>query len=203
MAISKRQFLKKTALGGLVIMLPMTILVMGFKWLAQVVTDMIQPFTDLVVRSWGFPELLGDFIVLSAMFVVCFVVGWLVSTAGGAWFHHKFDDRLQRMAPGYRLIKDIVNQFFGDENSSPFANGEVALVTIFGVGHPTQVTAIITSKHQDGRYTVFVPTGPNPTSGNIYHVDAAQVELRPNADLERCMRTIIACGAGSGALFKS
>ncbi len=199
--VSKEDFFKKTVLGGLVIVLPIAILAMGVRWLFRFVTDLIQPFTNLVVNTIGFPEVIGDVIVLAAMVALCFIVGWLVTTTGGSWFHKHFDDRLLRMAPGYRLVKDIVGQFFGDASKSPFANGEVALVRLFGEENPTLVTAIVTSKHEDGRYTVFMPTGPNPTSGNIYHVKPSQVTLCPEINIEQAMRTIIACGAGTGDLL--
>ena len=68
----------------------------------------------------------------------------------------------------YKLIKEIVLQFFGDSSSSPFSSGEVAIVQLFGATCPTTVTAIVTSKHDDGTITIFMPTGPNPTSGNIF-----------------------------------
>ena len=199
--VSKEVFFKKTILGGLVIVLPIAILAMGIRWLFNLVTDAIQPLTNLVVKVLGFPELVGDMFVLAGMIGACFLVGWFVTTAGGAWFHLHFDDRLSRYAPGYRLVKDIVNQFFGDASKSPFANGEVAMVKLFGVDNPTEVTAIITSKHQDGRVTIFMPTGPNPTSGNIYHVTPEQVRLCPDVSIEQAMRTIIACGAGTGDLL--
>jgi uncharacterized membrane protein len=194
-------FFKQTLLGGLVIVLPLAILVMGLRWLFQLITDVIQPFTAVVVNKWGFHELVGDAIVIVAMVFICFVLGYLVSTSGGAWFHKKFDDKLSKLAPGYRLITDIVGQFFGDASQSPFANGEVALVQLFGADNPTLVTAIVTSKHADGRFSVFMPTGPNPTSGNIYHVQDWQVSLCPEVKIEDAMRTIIACGAGTGELF--
>ncbi|KZY61422.1 hypothetical protein A3738_22580 [Oleiphilus sp. HI0066] len=63
------------------------------------------------------------------------------------------------------------------------------------------MTALVTSKHDDGRYTIFMPTGPNPTSGNIYHVKQEQVTLYPEISVSDAMRTIIACGAGSGELI--
>ncbi|NRA41397.1 MAG: DUF502 domain-containing protein [Pseudomonadales bacterium] len=194
-------FVKQTLLGGLVIILPVAILAMGVRWLFNFVTNLIQPFTNLVVKTLGFPELIGDAIVLVAMILSCFAVGWLVTTKGGAWFHQRFDARLARLAPGYKLVKDIVGQFFGDASQSPFANGEVAVVQLFGCDNPTRVTAIVTSKHAGGGFTVFMPTGPNPTSGNIYHVAAEQVTLCPEIAIEDAMRTIIACGAGSGDLF--
>jgi uncharacterized membrane protein len=100
------------------------------------------------------------------------------------------------------MVKDIVNQFMGDKSNSPFRKGAVARVRIFGGTVETSVTAIVTSQHDDGTYTVFVPTGPNPTSGFIYHVPAEYVELRPEIKIESAMRTVIACGAGSDKLFK-
>lgn len=199
--VSREDFYRKTLLGGLVIILPIAILAMGIRWLFRFVTDLIQPFTSLVVNTIGFPEIIGDIIVLASMVALCFLVGWLVTTTGGAWFHKHFDQRLLRAAPGYRLVKDIVGQFFGDASKSPFANGEVALVRLFGEDNPTSVTTIVTSKHEDGSYTVFMPTGPNPTSGNIYHVKPSQVTLCPDISIEQAMRTIIACGAGTGDLL--
>ena len=200
--VSKEEFIKKSALGGLIIVLPIAIVAMGIKWLFKLVTDLIQPFTNIVVNHIGFPELVGDIIVLITMAGICFIVGYLVTTTGGAYLHAKFDGRLAQYAPGYRMVKDIINQFVGDKSNSPFANGEVALVNIFGEQTATQVTAIVTSRHSDGRFTVFVPTGPNPTSGNMFHVNESQVKLQPEIKVEDMMRTIIACGAGSGDLFR-
>ena len=197
--INKKEFAKKTLLGGVVILLPVALLVMGLRWLFKLVTDLIQPLTNLVTKGIGMPEIFADILVLAGMAGLFFVVGWFVSTAGGAWFHSKFDGRLAKYAPGYQMMKDIVGQFLGDASKSPFANGEVALVRLFS--NETEVTAIITSKHDSGRYSVFMPTGPNPTSGNIYHVTAEQVTLCPHITVSDAMRTIIACGAGTGDLL--
>ncbi len=199
--VDRRQFIKQTLLGGLVIVLPLAILAMGVRWLFNLITDLIQPLTNLVVQTLGFPEIVGDAIVLAGMIVACFLVGWLVSTTIGSWFHARFDRSLARIAPGYQMIKEIVATFFGDASQSPFSKGEVALVKLFGRNNPTEVTAIVTSKHEGGGYTVFMPTGPNPTSGNIFHVQDWQVKLCPEIKIEDAMRTIIACGAGSGQLF--
>ena len=199
--VSKGDFFKKSAIGGLIILLPIAILWMGFNWLFRLVTDLIQPLTSVVVNFIGLPEVIGDILVLAVMVVFCFGVGYLVSTQLGAYLHSKFDARLAKLAPGYRMVKEIVDQFFGDQSKSPFANGEVALVRVFGEHSGTEVTGIVTSKHENGRYTVFVPTGPNPTSGNMYHVNESQVTLLPGVKVEDMMRTIIACGAGSGDLF--
>ena len=51
-----------------------------------------------------------------------------------------------------------------------------------------------------GFLTIFVPTGPNPTNGFIFHVPEDKVyyvDVRP----EDAMRTIIGVGTGSRILF--
>lgn len=197
--VSSRDFLKKTIFGGVLVLLPIALLAMGAKWLFGFITDLIQPLTDFAVRFVGI-EIVADIIVLLSMVVLCFLVGWAVSTAGGAWFHNYFDSHLAKWAPGYRMLREIVGQFFGDASKSPFKNGQVALVKLFD--SETEVTGIVTSQHDDGRYTIFMPTGPNPTSGNIYHVQPSQVRLLPDVPLEDAMRTIIACGAGTGDLLR-
>jgi uncharacterized membrane protein len=99
------------------------------------------------------------------------------------------------MAPGYPTIKSVVMQFIGKEKS-PFSS--VALVQVFG--NETLMTAFITDTHQNGRYTVFVPTGPNPTSGLIFHIP--QQYVHPvNVSVEETMRSVIGCGAGSTNLL--
>ena len=94
------------------------------------------------------------------------------------------------------MVKETISQLFNTNEKSPFAS--VALCRIFG--NETMVTAFITDKHDNGSYTVFVPTGPNPTSGNIYHLKPEYVH-EIEASTEETMRSIISCGAGSKALL--
>lgn len=197
-----KQFTKTSFIGGVLVLLPVVILIAAFNWLFRLITNWIQPITNLVIRNNGMPELIGDVLVVVLISLVCFFVGSLLSTGLGKWLHKHFDSYLIQLAPGYKLIKEIVAQFFGDKSTSPFANGEVAKVNIFGANSATSVTALVTSRHADGSFTVFVPTGPNPTSGNMYHVPAEQVKLLPGVSVEDMMRTIIACGAGSAVLFQ-
>jgi uncharacterized membrane protein len=196
-----RSFTKRALIGGLLVILPVAILSFFFRWLFRLVTDLIAPVSDLLIRRYDFPQLTADVLTLAIIIVLCFVVGTLVSTRVGRWAHAFFEQRLERFAPGYRMVKEIVNQFLGEKESSPFSKGQVAKVRLFGADIKTSVTALVTSEHEDGQFTVFVPTGPNPTSGMIYHLPADQVELLPDIKVDSAMRTVISCGAGSDELF--
>ncbi len=64
------------------------------------------------------------------------------------------------------------------------------------------MTGFITDEHPDGSCSVFVPTGPNPTSGNIFHLPPSSV-YRIEVPVDEAMKSIIACGAGSKVLMQS
>ena len=197
-----KRFINTSVIGGILVLLPIAILFAVANWAFHFVTNLIQPLTDIVIKNRGMPELVGDVLVIGIIALTCFMVGSVVATGAGRWLHNHFDKYLTQLAPGYKIIKEIVGQFFGDKSNSPLGGGDVAKVKIFGENVDTAVTAIVTSRHTDGSYTVFVPTGPNPTSGNIYHLKASQVEVIADAKVEDMMRTIISCGAGSDQLFK-
>lgn len=192
---------KTSLVGGLVVILPIAILVFVFRWVFRLITDFIQPLTNEAVAVYGVPEIVGDMIVVAIILLGCFLIGVVVKTSVGRYLHKIFDSWLQQLAPGYRMIKEVVVQIFGDKENSPFSNGKVARVKIFGLDCPTEVTALVTDQADNGIYTIFMPTGPNPTSGNIYHVHETQVTLCPDVKIDSAMRTVIACGAGSASIF--
>ena len=62
------------------------------------------------------------------------------------------------------------------------------------------MTAFVTDTHDTARHTVFVPTGPNPTSSLIFHVPQKYVHPA-GVSVEETMRSVIGCGAGSTNLI--
>ena len=88
-------------------------------------------------------------------------------------------------------------QFIGIKKK-PFSS--VALAQVFG--NDIMATVFITDEHPSGIVTVFMPTGPNPTSGLILHLDKKYVHI-VKASVEDTMRSIISCGAGSTKLIEA
>ena len=195
-----KNFLRTTILGGVIVILPTIILVFAFMWLFGKVGSAIKPLTDLVVGNLTLPdrydEPIATAIVIFVIVIGCFFVGLFVRTRLGQIILHNIEGSLLSRAPGYKMVKETVNQLFGAKKS-PFSS--VALVRIFE--NDTKVTAFITDRHDDGTVTVFVPTGPNPTSGFIYHLNAQFVHP-VDVSVEDAMRSVISCGAGSEKLIK-
>lgn len=190
-----KSFLKTSIIGGVVVILPMFIFIMVFKWLFGWVTDIIQPLTNLIVTKSNMNEIIADAIVIAVILIGCFIIGIIVKTEIGKFIQEKLESRILKIAPGYSTIKEIVMQTIGKK--FPFSS--VALVRVFE--NDTLMTAFITDTHEDGSCTVFIPTAPNPTSGFIYHVKNEYIQ-HVNISVEEAMRSIITCGAGSNKVLK-
>lgn len=196
-----KSFLLLTLLGGVVVVLPAAILAMLLGWLFTLIRGLISPLTALISAHTAYNEWLAGGVVVMLILSSCFLIGLLVKTGLGAWVHNRLDRVLGKLAPGYRVIRELVDQFFGDQQTSLFS-GEVALARIYGADIPVTVTAIVTARHDNGYYTLFVPTAPVPTSGITYHLPPECVELKPDISVEAAMRTVISCGAGSQLLLR-
>ena len=192
-----RSFLKTSLLGGLVVILPATILVSVSLWLFGLITSWTKPLSDALRSYSEYSELISDFIAISLIIFACFFVGVLVRTRLGGFLFRTIENRILKLMPGYSMIKETVLQVFGNRDESPFSS--VALAQVYG--NDTLATVFITDKHADGSFTVFMPTGPNPTSGLIFHLKGEYVH--PVAiPVQDAMRSIISCGAGTHRLVQ-
>lgn len=193
-----RKFLWTTLIGGMVALAPLTLIVLLFRWAINVIGRNLTPLVDKIMQDPN-PEPLVKFalyvITFIAILLFFFIIGIVVRTRLVV-FMNKAEDHYLIKIPGYKMAKETVQQFFG-KNKSFFS--EVVLVDIFNSG--ALMTGFITDD-QGGIITVFVPTGPNPTSGNIYHLPKEKV-LKTKASIDNGMKSIISCGAGSAEIFSS
>ncbi len=190
-----REFIKSTLIGGLLVVLPLAIFAFVLAWVFNLVHRAINPLTEYLIDPSPEQVILADVLVVLLLICVCFLIGAVVRTRLGKWVYILIETNLLRRTPGYSLVKETVAQFLGNKKS-PFSS--VALARIFG--NDTLVSVFVTDTHADGSHTVFMPTGPNPTSGNIYHLAAKNV-FPVDVSVEDAMRSIISCGAGSSTLI--
>jgi len=194
-------FIRKSLVGGLVILLPLAVIGFFFRWIYGIVTDITSPVATLFIRSWGWPQYAADLIGIVVLVTFCFLLGNLVTTRLGGWLWQRTEDGVMARLPGYRAVREVVAQLLGNSEDSPFARGEVARIWLYGRDIDVSVLGLITSRFSDGNVSVFVPTGPNPTTGFIYIVSMSVVTLCPDIKVEQMMKVVVACGAGSNRLF--
>jgi len=191
-----RNFFRTTLIGGLVALAPLTLIILLFRWIINLIGRTLTPLVDRMVQDPDPLFKLALYVLTFAAIVLIFFLIGLVIRTRMVKFLNKAEDRYLAKIPGYKIAKETVQQFFG-KNKSFFK--EVVLVDIFRSG--ALMTGFITDD-QGEMITVFVPTGPNPTSGNIYHLPKEQV-LKTDAAVDMGMKSIISCGAGSENIFKA
>jgi uncharacterized membrane protein len=197
MLLKIKKFFKVTLLGGVMVLLPVILTFFFLRWFIDLVTGLINPLTRLLVEKSHVQKSIADILVVAIIVLVCFMVGVLIKTKLGIFIHGQIEKKILKIAPGYSLFRETIKQFLGQERA-PFSS--VALVRVFE--NSTMMTAFITDEHPDGSYTVYVPSGLNPTTGLIFHLQKEFVH-QVEASVETTMRSIIGCGAGSGQLIES
>lgn len=192
-----KSFFKATLLGGVMVLLPVVLTFFFLRWFVDLVTGIINPLTSLLIDKTHIQKNIADILVVVIIILICFLVGVIIKTKLGSFIYGQIEKKILKIAPGYSLFRETIKQFLGQKRA-PFSS--VALVRVFE--NSTMMTAFITDRHPDGSYTVFVPSGLNPTSGMIYHLQKEFVHP-VEASVENTMRSIIGCGAGSGQLIES
>jgi uncharacterized membrane protein len=189
-------FLRTTFIGGLVALLPVSMIIILLRWLINIIEKYLGPLVNIITDSDSQLYIIGIYILsILAIFLIFFSIGLIIKTQWGQFLNHQLEKNYLLRIPGYKMIKETVNQFFG-KNKSFFK--EVVIVDLFNSGILN--TGFITDD-QGEIITVFVPTGPNPTSGNIYHVPKDKV-FRTSSSVDLGMKSIISCGAGSKEIFE-
>lgn len=192
-----RNLFRTTALGGLVAILPLALIIIFFRWIINLIQKYLEPLVNLINTESELMIVALYIIAVIAIILLFFLLGLFIQTRIGKFFRTVLEEQYLMKIPGYKIARETVMQFFGKQKS--FFR-EVVLVDIFNSG--TLMTGFITDDHEDSDFiTVFVPTGPNPTSGNIYHVSKEKV-YRTKTTVDTGMKSIISCGAGSSNIFK-
>ncbi|HLR17452.1 MAG TPA: DUF502 domain-containing protein [Alcanivoracaceae bacterium] len=194
-------FFKKSLVGGLVVLLPLAILAVVFKWVYGVATQFTSPIAKMLITRFEWSTFTADLLGVVALVVFCFITGNFVTTKLGGWVWGWTEHRIMSRLPGYRPIREIIAQFLGSGEDSVFSRGEVVRVWVYGKDVDCSMLGIITARHKDGNFAVFVPTGPNPTNGFIYLVNENLVTHHPEIKVEQFMKLVVACGAGTQQWF--
>lgn len=190
-----RRYVRVTLIGGFAAILPLALVILVFRWIIGLIERYLRPIVDLFNTDSELLLFAIYVILVAAILIGFFFIGVIIETRIGRFLTSVLEKKYLMRIPGYKIARETVMQFFGKQKSF---FSEVVLVDLFNAG--TLMTGFITDD-QGEMVTVFVPTGPNPTSGNIYHVRKEKV-YRTKAAVDHGMRTIISCGAGSSDIFK-
>jgi uncharacterized membrane protein len=159
-----REFVTHALIGGALVVLPIYLAVLLLLKGMQAVVGLVRPVAKLLPEWLPAENILALLLVL----VVCFVVGLAVRTRAGRKISSRLEMSVLGKIPGYTTIRGLTQRLAGEANENVW---KPALVEI----EDALVPAFIIEAHDDGRFTVFVPSVPTPFAGAVYILDAKRV----------------------------
>jgi uncharacterized membrane protein len=186
-----REFITSTLIGGIFVVVPVYLAVLLLLKGMQSVVNLVRPIAALLPDAVPAEGLLSLLVVLG----ICFVVGAAVRTRAGRAARERVEVVFFERLPGYGLLRSLTQRLAGDTDEASwkpaFAEIEDALAPAF-----------VIEEHDDGRYTVFVPSIPTPLAGAVYILDRSRVQLL-DVPFTQAIKSISRWGSGSKELIAS
>jgi len=162
-------FIKTTALGGLVVIVPLGIV---FLALTEIL-DMLDEFTAESAAALPFGPLANSIIVLLFELLLilffCFVLGLFLRTQFGDRLKAAIESRLENSIPMYGLLRNLTQRLAGID-AMQLAPAELDLYD-----SDTRVIGFVVEELPGDRCSVFVPLSPLVTAGNVYILPRTKV----------------------------
>lgn len=180
-----REFIANALLGGALVVLPIYLAVLLLLKAMQTVAGLVRPVAKLLPQWMPAENILALLLVL----IVCFVVGLAVRTQAGRTLRARMEVSVFGKIPGYTTIRGLTQRLAGEAIENVW---KPSLVEI----EDALVPAFIIEEHDDGRFTVFVPSVPTPFAGAVYILDAARVHPI-DVPFAQAIQSISKWGSGS------
>jgi len=141
-----------------------------------------------------YPKLVALVVESLVVILGCFAAGLAFNTTVGRRFMNMVELHIFGKFPGYVLLRSLTHGALGGRETIHF---KVALTEMEG----GLVPSFIIEEHTDGRYTVFVPAAPTPTSGTIiiFPREAVHIVDVPFGQAVSCITKL---GMGSDKLLQ-
>jgi uncharacterized membrane protein len=148
-------------------------------------TAVVRPLAKLLPKWLPAERILSFLLVL----IVCFLIGLIVRTPTGRATWNRMENSVLQGIPGYGLFRSLTQQLTGTTQDKAW---KPALAEI----EQALVPAFIIEEHEDGRFTVFVPSVPTPLAGAIYVLNPDRVH-RLDVPFTRAIKAVSQWGSGT------
>jgi len=186
-------FVKTTAIGGLLVIVPIAIILFV---LGQLLLALFALATDFM--AWLRIDVNDALIILgiaiAALVGLCFVTGLIVRTRLGDAMKRWFARHVASRIPMYNAIASLTKRFAGVDGTQ-FAPVEVDLYN-----SEARAMGFLVETLPGNRCAVFVPTAPVATVGNLFVVSLDKVS-QIDASMADTLSVITQWGVDAGDLY--
>lgn len=186
----------KLLLDGFLFILPIIFIFLLLRYIFDFILGIISPLIRILPQSetWGesFQKLIAVIIML-ALVTVC---GYISRSRIGTYFAEKLNELVSKVIPGFSIIKEL----FSGKSEEYYSEKKIRPTLAF-IDDAWLFAFILEDKNDAGLYSVFVPSAPIPTSGNLYLMGEEQIKLL-DISVRETVRCITQLGMGSSEILK-
>lgn len=188
-----KDFLRATVVGGLLFLLPLTLVLFFLVFAVQGVIGAVQPF----LTSHGLSVLGGagiGLLALAVLVLMAFAAGMFARTERGARVTNWLEHTLLGGVPQYQVVKGMAQGLAHVETTSGLKPSLISIDGGWQIGY-------VIEKLENGWVTVFLPQAPKATQGCIMYVAAERV--RPlTMTIGQAMGIATSFGVGSAEALR-
>jgi len=189
-------FVKTTAIGGLIFLLPLIVVGALLGQIAPVVIAAATAMADYLppaVQTAGGISLLV-LIALALILVACFVAGVIARWSFGKRISSLIEKNVLLLFPRYGIIREQVAGSMGGHSE------ETRLKPVLVEYHGARRIAFEVDRIEGGLVSIYLPGSPDVWSGFVAHLKPGEVEPL-SIDFSTACTTLEQLGRGSGALI--
>lgn len=187
-------FFKATVVGGLLFMVPLTLMIVvlqkGLGLVRKIVVPLAKRFPEHTFLGVGMTTILSIVVLV----LLCFLFGLAARTRAGKRTREWLEYTILGKIPAYTLVKGVIHGATGLEDDN---GAKVALVRI----EDAWQLGVVVETHADGMRTVFVPGVPNPASGSVYFMTEDRIRL-VDVKMGEAVKVLRHLGVGSKDLLE-
>jgi uncharacterized membrane protein len=163
-------FIKTTAIGGLLFLVPLVVLAVILKKAYDIMLLVAVPLDRLIPIETIGGVALSNILAVLCIFVACFLAGLLAKSKPGKAIFNWIDAKLLLFFPGYSYLKSLTSSFTDERDE-----GKVLKPIIAKLDDQSQL-AFEVEHADDGTVVVYVPGAPDSRSGNVVYLTPDRVE---------------------------
>jgi uncharacterized membrane protein len=188
------EFLKTTALGGFLVLLPLLLLFLIISEALDLVVALATPIAAL------FPEGALDLtkfpvpVAVVLLVGMSFVIGLLMRSKSGREFCQWIERTTLHRMPAYSVFKSLTQGFAKSGAGASFRPA------VFKTESGDEKLAFLVEEHDNNKVTVLVPWAPATFTGSVLFTDRDRVTLL-DTDLGEFTKVIGHWGVGAGDLI--
>ncbi len=189
-------FLKTTAIGGLIFLLPLAVIGALLGYVYNVVRVIYEPLKEHVPVSSALGLTFLFLIAVAILLILCFLSGLAARRAIGRKFSQTIEKQLVMVFPKYAIYKDIVAGNIGGDALAPsLVPVTLRLDEMIRIGFEAGRT-------ERGLVIVYLPGSPDPWIGSVVLVEPDRIQ-QLDVDFNETAAICERLGRASGKLLAS